>query len=160
MPSNKTARTWLTVSLFRVTKQPLTPFDVDQSTLSLSNPRVCSSWNTYKGLKEPEMLRIVYTVPCIPQVLRQLTAETKQKRYDAEDREASLRARLVALERRAEASERDCRHQKLSTWRTITRETERAAARERCLSRDFQSSTTAHGLYGPRSPKMSWSRLQ
>ncbi|CAM9284817.1 unnamed protein product, partial [Ectocarpus sp. 13 AM-2016] len=65
------------------------------------------------------------------EVLRQLTAETKQKRYDAEDREASLRARLVAVERRAEASERDCRHQKLSTWRTITRETERAAARER-----------------------------
>ncbi|CAM9592712.1 unnamed protein product [Ectocarpus fasciculatus] len=65
------------------------------------------------------------------EVLRQLTAETKRKRYDAEDREASLRARLAALERRAEASERDCRHQKLSTWRTITRETERAAARER-----------------------------
>ncbi|CAM9581708.1 unnamed protein product [Ectocarpus sp. 6 AP-2014] len=65
------------------------------------------------------------------EVLRQLTAETKQKRYDAEDREASLRARLAALERRAEASERDCRNQKLSTWRTITRETERAAARER-----------------------------
>ncbi|CBN75760.1 hypothetical protein Esi_0174_0018 [Ectocarpus siliculosus] len=65
------------------------------------------------------------------EVLRQLTAETKQKRYDAEDRETSLRARLVALERRAEASERDCRNQKLSTWRTITRETERAAARER-----------------------------
>lgn len=80
----------------------------------------------------------MYTVPCVQQVLRQLTAETKQKRYDAEDREASLRARLAALERRAEASERDCRHQKLSTWRTISRETERAAARERFVVWGFR----------------------
>ena len=66
------------------------------------------------------------------QVLRQLTADAKRKRRDAEDREASLRARLAASERRAEASEREHRNHKLFTWGTVARETERAACRERC----------------------------
>lgn len=65
------------------------------------------------------------------QVLRQLTAETKRKRRDSEDRQASLSAKLAASERRVEASERECRSQTLSTWRTVARETERAAGRER-----------------------------
>lgn len=67
------------------------------------------------------------------QVLRQLTADSKRKRRDAEDREASLRAKLAASERRAEASERENRNHKLFTWGTVARETERAACRERCI---------------------------
>ncbi|CAM9694986.1 unnamed protein product, partial [Scytosiphon promiscuus] len=65
------------------------------------------------------------------EVLRQLTAEIKRKRYETEDREASLRASLAASERRADTSERECTQQKLSTWGTIARETGRAAGRER-----------------------------
>lgn len=64
-------------------------------------------------------------------VLRQLTAETKRKRHDGEEQESFLLARLASAERRVEASERECRREKLSTWRTIARETERAAGRER-----------------------------
>ncbi|CAN0201920.1 unnamed protein product, partial [Pylaiella littoralis] len=67
----------------------------------------------------------------VKRVLRQLTAETKRNRHDAEERESFLLARLANAEGRAEASESECRREKLSTWRTIARETERAAGRER-----------------------------
>ena len=65
------------------------------------------------------------------QMLQNLTVETKRQRYIAEEREASLYAHVATLRLEVEQSMRECRHEKISTWGTVARESERAAGRER-----------------------------
>ncbi|CAM9700412.1 unnamed protein product [Laminaria digitata] len=65
------------------------------------------------------------------EVLKNLTLETKRQRRITEEREASLHAHVATLRQGLEQSVRECRHEKLSTWGTVARESERAAGRER-----------------------------